>query len=221
MTFVAELSSPLSLLGLRHCPFLLTDLYVFQHWHTTEKFKSSSSQARWTDLFSVSTHFDICGLTVMTPFRLFTLPSDCLINPIRATNVLSWSLGFFVFVCFTYWFLEAEEEERDVNFVVPLINVFLDQFFYLFIYRLYLFVFREGRREGEKEWEKHWCVRDNPLSLMHPQLGTWPATQACALTWNQTSDPLVRPALSPLSHTRQCWNITFDGCITFYFMAVP
>ena len=33
---------------------------------------------------------------------------------------------------------------------------------------------------------------------------TWPATQACALTVNQTSDPLVhRLALSPLSHSSQ------------------
>ena len=29
------------------------------------------------------------------------------------------------------------------------------------------------------------------LPLMCPQLGTWPATQACALTGNQTSDPLI------------------------------
>ena len=40
------------------------------------------------------------------------------------------------------------------------------------------------------------------LPLMHPQLRTWPATQACALTGNQTNDPLVhRPALNPLRHT--------------------
>ena len=40
------------------------------------------------------------------------------------------------------------------------------------------------------------------VPLARPLLGTWPATQACALTGNQTSDPLVhRPALSPLSHT--------------------
>ena len=39
-----------------------------------------------------------------------------------------------------------------------------------------------------------------PLTL--PQLGTWPATQACALTGNQTGDPLVhRLVLNPLSHT--------------------
>ena len=40
--------------------------------------------------------------------------------------------------------------------------------------------------------------------LSHPLVGTWPATQACALTGNRTSDPLVhRWALSPLSHTSQ------------------
>ena len=42
------------------------------------------------------------------------------------------------------------------------------------------------------------------LPLTHPQLGTWPTTQACALTGNRTSDPLVgRPALNPLNHTSQ------------------
>ena len=44
----------------------------------------------------------------------------------------------------------------------------------------------------------HW------LPLAHPQLGTWPATWACAPTGNQTSDALVpRLALNPLSHTSQ------------------
>ena len=42
------------------------------------------------------------------------------------------------------------------------------------------------------------------LPLTCPLLGTWPATQACALTGNQTSDSLVhRPVLNPLSHTSQ------------------
>ena len=36
---------------------------------------------------------------------------------------------------------------------------------------------------------------------MRPLLETWPTTQACALTGNQTSDPLVpRLAFNPLSH---------------------
>ena len=42
------------------------------------------------------------------------------------------------------------------------------------------------------------------LPLTRPLLGTWPTTQACALTGNRTSDPLVlRLMLNPLSHTRQ------------------
>ena len=39
---------------------------------------------------------------------------------------------------------------------------------------------------------------------MHPSQGTWPTTQACALTGNQTGDPLVcRPVLNPQSHSSQ------------------
>ena len=42
------------------------------------------------------------------------------------------------------------------------------------------------------------------LPLVCPLLGTWPATQACALTGNQTGNLLVcRLALDPLSHTSQ------------------
>ena len=39
------------------------------------------------------------------------------------------------------------------------------------------------------------------LPLAHPLLGTWPTTQACTLTVNQTSNPFVqRPVLNPLSY---------------------
>ena len=63
---------------------------------------------------------------------------------------------------------------------------------------MYLFLERgEGR---EKERERNFSVW---LPLTHPQLGTWPTTQVCALTGNRTSDPLVQPGLSPLSHTSQ------------------
>ena len=42
------------------------------------------------------------------------------------------------------------------------------------------------------------------MSFMRPLLGTWPTTQACALTGNRTSYPLVCSlALNPLSHTSQ------------------
>ena len=63
-------------------------------------------------------------------------------------------------------------------------------------FKLGLFFLRFGKREGEKH--------QRVVASLAPLLGTWPATQARALTENQTSDPLVhRPALNPPSHTNQ------------------
>ena len=76
---------------------------------------------------------------------------------------------------------------------------FLKDFIYLFL----------DRGEG---WEKERGRNINVwLSLTHPLLGTRPATQACALIGNRTSDPLAhRPALNPLSYISQ-------GVICGYF----
>ena len=64
---------------------------------------------------------------------------------------------------------------------------------------IYLFLEREEREEKESETNVNvW------LPLAHLLLGTWPTTQACALTGSRTGNPLVhRLALSPLSHTSQ------------------
>ena len=63
----------------------------------------------------------------------------------------------------------------------------------------------------EKEGRKRERNINVWLPLMHPPFGTWPATQACALTENQTSNPLVhRLALNPLSYTSQ-------GLLFFFF----
>ena len=72
----------------------------------------------------------------------------------------------------------------------------------LFLKNFYfLILFLERGEERETERERNINVW---LPLEHPLLGTWPATQACALIGNQTSDPLVlRLALNPLSHTSQ------------------
>ena len=67
------------------------------------------------------------------------------------------------------------------------------------------------RGEGkEKERERNINVW---LPLACPQLGTWPANQACPLTGNQTGDSLVhRLALNALSHTSQ-------GSSTFFYIS--
>ena len=70
---------------------------------------------------------------------------------------------------------------------------------FLFLKKIFihLFIFGERGKEGEGNINV-W------LPLVCPLLGTWPTTQACALTGNGTSDPSVhRPALNPLSHTSQ------------------
>ena len=50
------------------------------------------------------------------------------------------------------------------------------------------------------------------LPLAWPQLGTWPTTQACALTRNPNGDLSGRrPVLSPLSHTSQGYRKFTEG----------
>ena len=63
----------------------------------------------------------------------------------------------------------------------------------------HLFIFREGEgREKKRERNLDW------LPLEHPQLGTWPATQACAPPGNQPGNILVCGTMpSPLSHTSE------------------
>ena len=65
----------------------------------------------------------------------------------------------------------------------------------------------EGR---EKESKGNISVM---LSLTCPLPGTWPATQACAVTGNQTGNLLVcRLMLNPLSHTSQGRMLAFNMC---------
>ena len=50
-----------------------------------------------------------------------------------------------------------------------------------------LFIFKQRGGEGDREG-----TSSVGLPLTRPALGTWPATQACALTGNQTADSSVR-----------------------------
>ena len=73
----------------------------------------------------------------------------------------------------------------------------------LFLKKYFTYLILERGDGREKERERNIDVW---LPLMHPLTGTWPTAQACALTGNRTTDPLVRRlALNPLSHTSQGW----------------
>ena len=97
-----------------------------------------------------------------------------------------------------------------IHVTINLIIIFFPHWLpsFLFFKRsFYLFLEKGEGREKERERNIHvW------LPLMRPLLGTWPATQACALTGNRTGDRLVRrPVLHPLSHTSQGWKAHSKG----------
>ena len=61
-------------------------------------------------------------------------------------------------------------------------------------------IIRPGAMKGPQTERE----RDHKAASHAPPLGTWPATQTCALTGNPTGDTLVcRLVLNPLSHTSQ------------------
>ena len=107
--------------------------------------------------------------------------------------------------------------EKDPHISSQLILPKVEKISQLGMNRLFLFlkdfIYFLERGDGEdKERERKISVW---LPLTCPQLGTWPTSQACALTGNRTGDSLVhRPTLNPLSYTSQGW-ITFFKKVTF------
>ena len=77
-------------------------------------------------------------------------------------------------------------------------------FIVFFFFKDFIYLLSERGEGRKKERGRNINVW---LPLICPQLGTWPTTQTCVLTGNQTRDPLVHePALNPLSHTSQVIN---------------
>ena len=67
-----------------------------------------------------------------------------------------------------------------------------------FFKRFYLLIFREREREGERERNINMW-----LPLMRPLLGTWSATQACALDWESHWRPFGSQACTESSELHQ------------------
>ena len=83
--------------------------------------------------------------------------------------------------------------------------MFINNIMREFFFRDFIYLSLERRGGREKKRERNISVW---LPLASPLLGDQPTTQVCALTGNQTSNPVVcRPALNPQSHTSQGkWN---------------
>ena len=91
----------------------------------------------------------------------------------------------------------------------------LRQSFCIYFWRFYLFIFRGERREKHRERNfNEW------LSLALPLLGTWPATEACALSRNQNSEPLLhRPELNP--HQPETLCVFFTQISNHHLWYIP
>ena len=79
-----------------------------------------------------------------------------------------------------------------------------------------LFLERGEGRENERERNINvW------LPLLHPQLGTQPAPQACALTGNQTSDPYAWQVGAQSTEPQQPGLFSFIFKGTYFFSCFP
>ena len=82
-------------------------------------------------------------------------------------------------------------------------------FFFLLFLKDFIFLFLERGEGREKERKRNINVW---LPLARPLLGTWPTTQAGALTGNRIDSLVRRPvALNPLSHTSRAESVLLTG----------
>ena len=95
--------------------------------------------------------------------------------------------------------IEGRGKKARWRFLLKSRRDYFDFFSFFFFWTLFIYFYRERGMEGERE--RNIIVW---LPLMCPLLGSWPATQACALTGNQTGDLLLCSlVLNPLSHPSQ------------------
>ena len=98
-------------------------------------------------------------------------PSGCLKPQIIPSPICTVIFPIYIFIYLFPFFCTYCQFLVHIFYICLLLK-----FFFL---RLYLFIFRERGREAERERNI-----DVWLPLLHPVLGTWPTTQACALTGN-------------------------------------
>ena len=142
------------------------------------RLQSSSSEEPWLLALTWGLTFSRWVVSTVVPSvtgpasAFFRLSFTCTMLSSRSTRLLSSTLHCSsISFSFCSRLARTPLSRREKNFFL----------------RFYLFSFRMGKRK-EKERERNTHVW---LPLACPQPGTWPTTQACALTGNRTGDPLV------------------------------
>ena len=149
-------------------------------------------------LWAIHCHFDTCLFEVKLgthPCQLLLIHFHCILC---SEFLLMYTCMFFLCVIFSshvYLVNSCALMYYETYILIFYFNAWNSFLFKDFIY----FLERGEGKEKEKERNINVC-----LPLMCPQLGIWPTMQACALTGNWTSNPLVcRPKLNPLGYTSQ------------------
>ena len=99
-------------------------------------------------------------------------------------------------------------------FTYNFIELFIQYFpsFHFLFFKDFIYLFLETGEGREKEKKRNINVW---LPLMWPPLGTWPSTQTCALTENQTGNPLDRSCAqsTELRQPGQVFSFSFLGLL--------
>ena len=118
------------------------------------------------------------GLSVVFPYHRVSVGGVCSDSPSFIVSSLS-----FLVVSLARFINFIDLCKEPIFGFVDFLYCITALYFFFFFLRFYLFIFRERGREGGRKGEKHRPVACHTC----PNRG-WPATQACVLTGNRTSD---------------------------------
>ena len=145
-------------------------------------------------MFSFSNYQFILQQCMRAPIALY--PCQYSVSSVFQFSHSAWYVVCIV-VVFSIFLISNEVMHLFIWLLAIWISSFLKNI-------LFIYLFLERGEGKEKDRERNISVL---LTLVRPPLGPWPATQACALTRNWTSNPLVyRRVLNPLS---QGWISSF------------
>ena len=147
-------------------------------------------------------HYLLTGMKVPVPYLVF-FDTTAVGNWGGTTEMVKalqgWKLGSPLSLC---W--EGQGVRLQFLRYLARVEQLLSKSFLISFFKILFLERGEGKEKQRKRNSNVW------LPLVHPHTGTWPASQACALTGNPTGNPLVhRQTLNPVSHLSQGLNVFY------------